>query len=144
MFTKGVYQSAQFQTFDCSGEISPNLYFDRLLLLKKYKISAKKVERNYIYIDRVMQNLKKNRFVVSKMTRIWWILIRGLKSLKNLNFDWSLSCKVYNVWPKKKEKLTCGLENDLRNLAKFHQNTKKSRNWGFCWVLLSKVESEWA
>ena len=39
------------------------------------------------------------------------------------------------------EKLTCGSENHMRNLAKFHQSTKKSRNWGFCWVLLSKVEN---
>ena len=30
------------QTFDCSHEISPNLYFDKLLLLKVKKISAKK------------------------------------------------------------------------------------------------------
>ena len=29
-------------TYDCSREISPNLYFDRILLLKVYKISAKK------------------------------------------------------------------------------------------------------
>ena len=42
IFTKGAHHSAQFQTFDCSGEISPNLYFDRLLLLKVYKVSAKK------------------------------------------------------------------------------------------------------
>ena len=43
--TKGAHQSAKFQTFDCSCKISPNLYFDRLLLLKVYKISAKKVQR---------------------------------------------------------------------------------------------------
>ena len=36
IFTKGTHQSARFQTFDFSGEISPNLYFDRLLLLKVY------------------------------------------------------------------------------------------------------------
>ena len=42
IFTKGAHHSAKFQTFDCSAEISPNLYFDRLLLLKLYKISAKK------------------------------------------------------------------------------------------------------
>ena len=39
---KVAHQSAKFQTFNCSDEISPNLYFDRLLLLKVYKISAKK------------------------------------------------------------------------------------------------------
>ena len=42
IFTKGTHHSAKFETFDCSGEISPNLYFDRLLLLKVYKVSAKK------------------------------------------------------------------------------------------------------
>ena len=41
-FYKRAHHSAKFQTFDCSGEISPNLYFDRLLLLKVYKVLAKK------------------------------------------------------------------------------------------------------
>ena len=42
ILTKGAHQSAKFRTFDCSREISPNLYFDSLLLLKEYTISAKK------------------------------------------------------------------------------------------------------
>ena len=37
IFTKGAHHSAKFQTFDCSGEISPNLYFDRLLCWKYIK-----------------------------------------------------------------------------------------------------------
>ena len=45
---KKAHQSANFKTFDWSGEISPNLYFDRLLLLKVYKISAKQVQRSYV------------------------------------------------------------------------------------------------
>ena len=48
IFTKGAHQSAKVQTFDCSGEILPNLYFDSLLLLKVYKISAKKVQRSHV------------------------------------------------------------------------------------------------
>ena len=59
------------------------------------------------------------------MTRTWWILIRALKSLKDVHFDWSISCKVKKVWPKKKEKLTCGLENDMRNLAMFIRTLSK-------------------
>ena len=59
------------------------------------------------------------------MTRIWWILIRALKSLKNLHFDWSLLCKVYNVWPKKVQ----------RSYISWHwrvmQNLKK--NWLVVW-----------
>ena len=43
IWTEGTHQSEKFQTFDCPREISPNLYFDKLLLLKVHKISAKKV-----------------------------------------------------------------------------------------------------
>ena len=27
------------------------------------------------------------------------------------------------------EKLTCGLENDMRNMVNFHQSNLKSQNW---------------
>ena len=39
------------------------------------------------------------------------------------------------------EKLTCGLENNMRNLANFHQSTCKSQNGDFEGILLSKVEN---
>ena len=42
---------------------------------------------------------------------------------------------------KLEEKLSCGLENDIRNLANFHQSTRKSENWDFDGILLSKVEN---
>ena len=60
-------------------------------------------------------------------------------------------CKVFNVWPKKnteelsfmtpksyakfEEKMTCGLENDMRNMANFHQSTWKSQNLNFDGIL---------
>ena len=47
-------------------------------------------------------------------------------------------------WCKSEEKLTCFLENDLRNLANFHQSTWKCQNWNFDGILLSKVENVWA
>ena len=88
---------------------------------------------------------------------LWRILIGALKILKNLHFDWCLLCKVYNVWPKKsteelyfmtlkshakfEERLTCGLENDMRNMANFHQNNWKCQTWYFHRILLSKVEN---
>ena len=128
IFTKRAHQSAKFQTFDCLGKISLNLYFDRLLLLKVYKISVEKVQRSYDSCYwRVMQNLKKNWFAVSKITRIWWILIRALKSLKNLHFDWSLSCKIYNVWPKEVQR------SSLSWHWKVMQNLKK--NWLVVWKM---------
>ena len=39
------------------------------------------------------------------------------------------------------EKVTCGLENDMKNLANFHQSTRKSQDLEFYGVLLSKVEN---
>ena len=41
------------------------------------------------------------------------------------------------------EKLTCGLENDMKNLANFHQSTWKSQNWNFEVIRLPKVENVW-
>ena len=37
------------------------------------------------------------------------------------------------------EKVTCGSENDMRNLANLHQSARKSQNWDFDGILLSEV-----
>ena len=133
IWTKGAHQRAKLQSFDCSRKVSPNLYFDRLLLLKVYKISAKKVQKSYVsWTWRGMQNLKNKWFVISKMTRIWRILTQAFKSLINLHFHWFKSLKfdlkkyrrvVFHYtekWCKIWRKLTCGLKNDMRTLANFH------------------------
>ena len=39
------------------------------------------------------------------------------------------------------EKLTCSLENDMRNLVNFHQSTGKCQNWESHGTLLSKLEN---
>ena len=39
------------------------------------------------------------------------------------------------------EQLTCGLENDMRNLVNFFQSTQKPQNWDFDGILLSKVKN---
>ena len=39
------------------------------------------------------------------------------------------------------EKLTCALENDMKNLANFNQNTWKCQNSDFDGIILSKVEN---
>ena len=51
--------------------------------------------------------------------------------------DTEESCKIWTI-------LTCGLENDMRNLANFYQNTWNCQNWYFHGILLSKVENAWA
>ena len=99
IWTKGAHQSAKFQTFVCSHKNPPNLYFDRLLKVKNFN---EEVQRSYIsWPGRLMQNLKKNWSVVSKITRIWWNLTQALKSLQTLHFYLFLLWKVFNVWPKK-------------------------------------------
>ena len=67
IWTEIAHQSAKFQIFDCSREISPNLLFDRLLLLKVYKIAAKKAQRSYVSWQwRVMQKLRKTDLLFQK------------------------------------------------------------------------------
>ena len=65
------------------SDSSPDLYFDRLLFRKYVKFQLKRyIQGSYVsWYWRVLQNLKINWFLVSKMPRIWWILIWALKSL---------------------------------------------------------------
>ena len=50
----------------------------------------------------MMQNLERNRLVVSKLTwGIWQILTWALESLKNFHFNGLLLSKVYIIWAKK-------------------------------------------
>ena len=120
--------------------ISPNLYLDRLLLLKVYKISAKKVQRSCVsWHWRLMQNLKKNWFVVSKLTRIWWIFIQALKSLKKLLFDrffaWKVMQNLKKNWPVD-WKITWGIWQIYTRALEIG-----TRNWDFYEVLLTQVEN---
>ena len=73
IWTKGAHQSLKFQTFDCSHKISPNLYFDKLLLLKVYKILAKKVytEELCLMTLKIDAKFEEKLSVVSKMRGIW-------------------------------------------------------------------------
>ena len=62
-------------------------------------------------------------------------IILELKSTEELSFTTLKSDAKFE------EKLTCGLENDMRNLANFHQSTLECQNWDFDGILLSKVEN---
>ena len=59
------------------------------------------------------------------------------KSTEELYFM-TLECDA-----KLEEKLTCGLENDMRNLGSFYQSIRKSQNWDLDGILLSKAENVW-
>ena len=143
-----------------------NLHFDSSLLCKVYKVWPK-MYRGVIFHDTEVSEelsfmtLKKNWLMVSKTTWwIWWIFTRVLRNLKIFTFmgffcpkcimfelkkyrrvkfddnkEW---CKIWRI------KLNFGLENDVRNLVNFHQNTWKCLNWNFDEILLSKIENAWA
>ena len=103
---------------------------------------------------RVMQNLKRNLKNDKNLVNF------DLSTKKPKNFALWLVPFVQSIYTKKKykgayfmtlrsrlkveEKLTCGLENGMSNLANFHQNTWKSQNWYFHGILLLQVENEWA
>ena len=46
-----------------------------------------------------------------------------------------------NIDSKFEEKLTFAFKIDMRNLGTFHQSNRKSPNWDFDGILLSKVEN---
>ena len=57
---------------------------------------------------RMMQNLKKNWLVTSKLTwEIWRILTQAIRNHKNLQFNGLLLTKVFNVWAKKSVEELC-------------------------------------
>ena len=63
-------------------EILKSLQFNGLFLIKVYNVWAKKVQRSYVrWHWRLIQNLKQNWLVLSKMTwRIWQIFVHRLKN----------------------------------------------------------------
>ena len=75
----------------------------------------------------MMQNLKGNWYVSSKLTwEIWRILAQALENLRKLHSNGLLLTKAYNVWTKKKVQRSY----DMKNVANFHQNTFESLKIG--------------
>ena len=110
---------------------------------------------------RMMQNLKRNWLVISKLTwGIWRILTRALESLKNFHFNVLLLKKVYIVWAKKVQGryiswIWRGIQNFERNLHVLSKVTSEIwqivtwaleslNNFHFNGLLLSKVYIAWA
>ena len=102
IFTKGAHQIAKLQTFDCSGGISPNLYFDSLLLQKVYKVSAKKsMEELCLLILKSGAKFEEKLIFCFENDKNLVNFDLSTKNSKKFHFDWSLLCKVCNVWPEK-------------------------------------------
>ena len=74
-----------------------------------------------------------------KSTLLWAPFDKSMKCLSYKSTE-KLSFMTLMSDAKFEEKLNCDLENDMRNLANFHQSTQKSQNWDFDRILQSKVE----
>ena len=119
--------------FNASTVKSENLQFDVLLLSIANKVSAKKVQKNYLSQHwKMIETLKKKRT---------FGLINDMKNLvsfnansgisENLHFDGLILSKVFSVWAKKKYrgvlswKMTYGFKNDARSLVNFWTSSCK-------------------
>ena len=76
----------------------------------------------------MMQNLKRNWLVISKLTwGIWWILTQALESLKKFYFNVLLLSKVYIVWAKKLQRSYLSL--NWRGIQNLERNRLLFKNW---------------
>ena len=100
--------------FNVTSGKSESLHFDVLLFSIAYKVSAKKVQKNYLsWHWKKIQTLKKNWLFVWKMTwGNWWTLTQLVESLK----IWTLMgyfCRKYLMFQQKKIQKNCVVKNDL-------------------------------
>ena len=122
-----------FRLLNAHVKFHQNFYFDRLLLLKVYKISAKNVQKSYVsWHWRAMQKLEKNWFVASKMTRICWILTQALKSLKKI---WTLIGSFYAKY------IMFDLKSKQRSYLTWHWRMMQNLNkyWLVVWKMTWKI-----
>ena len=81
----------------------------------------------------------------SKKVALWLVPFAQSIQRSTLKSTGELYFMILKSHAKFQEKLTCGLENDMRNFANFPQNTTwKCQHWYFHGILLSKVENAWA
>ena len=110
IFTQAL-KSPKFCTFMC--------YF----LSIAYKVSAEKVQKNYLsWHWKKIQTLKKNWLFVWKVTwGIWWTLTQATESLKICTLM-GYFCRNYVVFELKKIQRSCVVKSDIMisNLVNFH------------------------
>ena len=118
--------------FNLSSDKSENLHFDVLLLSIAYKVSAKKVQKNYLsWHWKKIQTLKKNWLFVWKMTwEIWWTLTGAVESLKICTLI-GYFCRNYVMFELKIYRevlswnMSYGFKTDISNLGNFHTSSWK-------------------
>ena len=138
--TNGTYQTTNFSRFHANSRKSEIFHFDRLLLSKSYKVSAKKVQKSYLsWHWRVMQSLKKNWLEVSNLTwGIWWSFTQPLQSLK-ISLWWALF--VYKVWAKKYRGAIFNHNEQWCNIWINSYLVVSKMAWGIGWTFIRPLKS---
>ena len=94
--------------FNVTSGKSESLHFDVLLYSIAYKVSAKKVQKNYVsWHWKKIETLKKNWLFVWKMTwETWWTLTREVESLKICTLM-GYYCRKYVMFEQKNTEELC-------------------------------------
>ena len=134
IWTKLNHRSTKFQTFDCSREISPNLFFDRLLFLKVYNISAKEKYREVMSHDTTewCKIWRKTDLLFQswqKFSEFWFEHLKFSKFLLSLVPFEQNSWHGTEEWKKCKEKLNC--EKWHEKYGTFSPEHLKISKWDF-------------
>ena len=123
-----------------------SLKFTRALCLMTMKNDTK-IEEELICCFKIdMRNLTNFDPVTQKSSKftLWMSSFRPAYIIFEIKNTEELSFMALKNDTKFDKKLSCGLKNDMRNLAYFYQITLKCQNWNFHGVLLPKVENVWA
>ena len=128
--------------FDPSTRNPQNLHFNGLRLTKAY-VWVKKLQRSYVWWHwRLMQDLKENWLLLSKMTSgIWEILTRALENLKNLYFHGLFLIKVYNVWAKKVQRSYIWWHWRLMQNLKENWFVLSKITWTICQIFIHRLKN---
>ena len=87
IFTKGAHHSTKFQTFDCSGDISPIFFFDRLLMEELCLMilkSGAKFEEKLIFCYKTDKNLVNFDPSTKKSKKFALCLVPFVQSIQRL------------------------------------------------------------
>ena len=109
----------------------------RLLLLKVYKTSAKKYG-GVMSHDSIewCKNWRKTNFMFQKWQE--FCVDPSTQKSKKLHFDWSLLCKVYNVWPKKVQRSFLWWHRRVVQNLKKNWLVVRKMTWGI-WQIFTKT-----
>ena len=154
IWTKGAHQGAKFQTFDYSREISPNLYFDRLFLLKVYKELCFMKLKNDAKKKQILLFQKWQEFgeFWPKHTRKSpkFALLLVPFCAKYMMFEWKfqhwefdrvLLRKVENAWTKNLQRSLCNYTEEWCKMSRRNWLAISKLTWGIWQILTQALES---